>query len=72
MGPVAVSRDSSVGRAEDCSTKEAILRSLVRIRFARIFFFRTRNCVQLYHVKLILTRPPCLHGSVAERSKALV
>ena len=39
MGPVAVSRDSSVGRAEDCRTKEAILRSLVRIRFARIFFF---------------------------------
>ena len=33
------SRDSSVGRAEDCSVLFAILRSLVRIRLAGVSFF---------------------------------
>ena len=37
--PFCVSFDSSVGRAEDCSGQNVILRSLVRIRLEGVFFF---------------------------------
>ena len=54
--------DSSVGRAEDCSGQNVILRSLVRIRlegnfffFPMIFFFRLENRSKLFSSHLYLT-----------------
>ena len=40
---VRVTRDSSVGRAVDCSVITEIHRSLVRFRFARILFYKVRT-----------------------------
>ena len=54
--------DSSVGRAEDCSGQNVILRSLVRIRlegdfffFSSDFFFRLENRSKLFSSHLYLT-----------------
>ena len=54
--------DSSVGRAEDCSSQNVILRSLVRIRlegefffFQWFFFFRLQNRSKLFSSHLYLT-----------------